>query len=445
MLNCRTLFGLPVELLLEILHLIRTTSHPYVDIIKVSHVNSRLRSIAISCPALWRFIYIDHTKRSLKLARLSFSRSKSSKLNIHVVIDDDRCFDHFQEAFALLQSTYPSEVQAYTLEIGCSGYGPPPVYGPPPAYGLELINTAHLEELEITYEDGMEPLVKQFTLPFLPHLRRFTFIGPVPSAPKGTSFESVRYVRLCGTGDIPWISEDFYKLLRGFPNVEEIEVEMIDHDINSSQPILLLNLRRISFSVHPHDLSQVLQHIEAPLLHAVTFTSACCTWTSDMSREAICTSRHTSVRLLEFQEYCLDFPCENTAYSLPQILPNLETIILDFAAEEIVTLAVHHATAEGRASLWDTLKRIIITGKPHFPKPEYIMMIDSLNEFASGRNKLVRAGGDVPSPLSIVFQFPFDWEEVAKEPMEALAQEVAEIQVGETVIGGALGQVGVEE
>lgn len=28
--------------------------------------------------------------------------------------------------------------------------------------------------------------------------------------------------------------------------------------------------------------------------------------------------------------------------------------------------------------------------------------------------------------------------------MEALAQEVAEIQIGETVINGALGQVGVE-
>lgn len=403
----RTLFSLPVELLLEILHLIRTASPPYVEIIKVSHVNSRLRSIAISCPALWRFIHIDHTERSLELATLSFSRSKNSKLNIHVVIDDDRCFDHFQEAFEFLQSTYPSEVQAYTLEIGVDGCNLTP------AYGLELINTTHLEELEIMYEDGVDPVVEQFTLPPLPHLRRFTFNGPVPSVPKETSFESVRYLRLCGTTDTPWISEDFYKLLQGFPNVEEIEVEMIDHDINSSKPTLLPNLRCISFSVHPHDLSQVLQHIEAPVLDTVALTSSCCMWTSDMSREAICTSRHTSVRLLEFQDDCLDFPYSNTAYSLPKILPNLETISLHFSAEDFIPQTAYHATAEGRTSLWDTLKCIIVTGKPHRPKSGYPVMIDALTGFASDRSVLVRPAGDAPSPLTIVFQLPFDWEEFA--------------------------------
>lgn len=392
---------------------------------------------------MWRRIYLGETFGTLQLAKLSLSRCQDAKLDIKIDIDDQVAPSDLDDILSFLRSTHPRPVQTFSVRI------PTNPEKPPEAYGIDLINPSYLEEFEFFHSRCWRSAMLPITLPTSPLLRRLTLGGVYPSPTKGFTFESLTFLHLENTLDRSWLGEEFHETLHQFPNLEEIHFEMTDFEEDLSETISLTKIRRINFAVHPVPMSQILQYLDAPRLDTVAFSDPGHRWDTGMTRQAAVsvTVHHPSVRLLELKEDCMAFPYDNTAFLLPQVLRSLEVINVHYSAGQLIPRTVMHAKQGGWTSLWDNLKDIVIVGKPRKPEEghEYAHMIDCLNVFAKGRNKIPRADGEAPSPLSIVFQLPFAWEGWAKTSIQHLCGEVARIQIGETIIEGALGEVGAEK
>lgn len=252
----------------------------YSHLINITHVNSRLRSICIHTPSLWRKVFVEDSDGSLDLATTCVARSGNTGLDIttHVI---NRARERNEDILRLLHSTSHriTSLSIILTVTGCLDLLPKlQCMHMPRLHTL----SADLRAARIIESVGTQPI---FLFPKSPNLSSLSLASLSPETGTGR-LAGIR--RLCLTISIFWARPytTLLNTLMSCQHLAELELsggEAIRYatsrptDIGQLPPVLPIHfselLRLSIFGVQDHLLLYLLRNIDAPQLEFVELSN----------------------------------------------------------------------------------------------------------------------------------------------------------------------------